>query len=308
MDINQKIHFLENVSLSSLSTFNIGGKAKQFIRVSNPDELSEVVQWAKENNLEYEVFAGGSNVVFPDEGLACLVIQVLGGNVQRQENKCMVDAGVLLMDVINEAIKYGLSGLESLSGIPGTIGGAVVGNAGAYGHSISEVVEKAQVFNGEKIYWMTNSECEFDYRESIFKKNKLIILKVVCLFQKGNNEDLQKISREIIKMREKKYKPGLKCPGSFFKNVLVKYVSEKSLTLIDQSKIIDGKIPTGYLLSEVGARGMRVGGIQIADFHGNLFINTGGGTARDVKELSSILKAKVKAKFGIELEEEIRYF
>lgn len=297
-----------NVSLSSLSTFNIGGNAKQFIRVRNPDELLEIVQWAKENNKEYKVFAGGSNVVFPDEGLACLVIQVLGGKMAINENKIISDAGVLLMDVINELIKYGLSGLESLSGIPGTIGGAVVGNAGAYGHSISEVVEKVEIWDGEKKFWMDNSECNFSYRESIFKKKPYLILRVVCKFENGEAEKLKTISQDIIKLREKKYKPGLKCPGSFFKNVLIKNIEEKSFSLFDNSKIIDGKIPAGYLLSDVGARGMKVGGIQIADFHGNLFINTGDGTAKDVKELSSILKTKVKEKFGIELEEEVRYF
>ena len=121
-------------------------------------------------------------------------------------------------------------------------------------------------------------------------------------------EELEKISYDIIKTRLKKYKLGLRCPGSFFKNVLVKEVSEKSLKLISQNKIIEGKIPAGYLLEEVGAKGMRVGGIQIADFHGNLFINTGLAKAVDVKKLAKILKNRVKKKFGIVLEEEIRYF
>ena len=106
----------------------------------------------------------------------------------------------------------------------------------------------------------------------------------------------------------KKYKPGLKCPGSFFKNVLVRDASQRTLKLIDKIKIIKSKIPTGYLLEEVGAKGMRRGGIKIADFHGNLFINEGAGTARDVKELAKELKKRVRDHFGIELEEEVMYF
>lgn len=297
-----------SISLSSLSTFGIGGFTKQFVSVRTPDEMLEVILWAKENNLAYKIFAGGSNVVFPDEGLDLLVIQILGGNIESQENKFVIDAGVLLMDIINASINNGLSGLENLSGIPGTVGGAIVGNAGAYGHSVSEVVEKIEIWDGEKKRWLTNSECQFSYRDSIFKKKSYIILRVVCKYKKGEVAKLQTISQDIIKLREKKYKPGLRCPGSFFKNLLVKEVSDKSLALIDHSKIIDGKIPAGYLLTEVGARGMKVGGIQIADFHGNLFVNTGSGTAKDVKELADILKNKVKEKFGIELEEEIRYF
>lgn len=120
--------------------------------------------------------------------------------------------------------------------------------------------------------------------------------------------ELEAKSREIIQMREKKYKPGIRCPGSFFKNVLVKDVSKKSLALVDASKIIDGKIPAGWLLEQVGAKRMREGGVYIADFHGNLLVNDGKGTEKDVRKLARKLKEMVKAKFGIELEEEIRYF
>lgn len=220
-----------------------------------------------------------------------------------------VDAGVLLSDLVAKSIETGkISGLQSLSGIPGTVGGAVVGNAGAYGHSISEVVEKVEIWNGKLRRWLTKNDCEFSYRESIFKKKPYLVLRVICKLQQGSADQLRIISEEIITLRQKKYKPGLKCPGSFFKNVLVQDIDKKSLDMIDQSIIIDGKIPAGYLLSEVGARGMKVGNIEIADFHGNLFINRGGGLARDVKKLAEILKSKVKDKFGIMLEEEIRYF
>ncbi len=100
----------------------------------------------------------------------------------------------------------------------------------------------------------------------------------------------------------------MRCPGSFFKNVLVSEISQRALKRIDPSKIIEGKIPAGYLLEQVGARGMSVGGIVIADFHGNLFINRRRGTAQDVRKLARILREKVRRKFGIELQEEIRYF
>ena len=119
---------------------------------------------------------------------------------------------------------------------------------------------------------------------------------------------MKKISREIIKTREKKYQPGLRCPGSFFKNVLMENISEKSLESIDKKKIIEGKIPAGYLLEEAGAKGMKLGGVRIANFHGNLLINSGRAKAKEVKKMVAILKRKVHKKFGIELEEEVRYF
>ncbi len=306
MKIDLKIK--KDIPLAPLSTFHIGGEARQFIDVHNSDQLVEVVRWAKKTNKPFKIFAGGSNAVFPDEVLDCLVIQILGGNIAVNMRELFADAGVELADLVAKSIELGLSGLESLSGIPGTVGGAVVGNAGAYGLSISEIVERVEIWDGEKRRWLDNKECEFSYRESIFKKKPYLVLRVVCKFQQGDNEKLKTISKEIIKQRQKKYRPGLKCPGSFFKNILEKEIDEDTLSYIDNTKIVYGKIPAGFLLEQVGAKGMRVGGIEIASFHGNLFINSGGGTAADVKKLAQILKGKVKEKFGIELEEEIRYF
>jgi len=302
------IKIKKNIPLAPFSTFKIGGKVKFFCEVRNDSELLEAIRAAKRLKTPYKIIAGGSNIVFPDTRLNCLLIKIKSNKLRFISNKIIVDAGVELGKVIRFAIKHGLKGLETLSGIPGTIGGAIAGNAGAYGHSISEVIEKVEILDDGKKRWIRNKECQFSYRKSIFKQNPFIILRIVLKFKKGNLNELKKISRDIIQLRLKKYKPGLRCPGSFFKNVLVKDVSERSFKQIDQGKIIDGKIPAGYLLEEVGAKGMRRGGIQIADFHGNLFINQGGARAGDVKKLSQILKAKVKRKFGILLEEEIRYF
>lgn len=297
-----------NIDLASLSTFAIGGKAKYYIRVSNEDNLISAINWAKTKNIPYKIFAGGSNVVFPDEGLDCLVIQLIGGDIEIRDNMILSDAGVLLMDVISKTILQGLSSLESLSGIPGTIGGAIVGNAGAYGHEIGEIVETVEVLDGSKKVILSKNECEFDYRESLFKKKPFILLRSKLKLNKGDKDKLEKYCQEIIHLREKKYKPGLKCPGSFFKNILEKDLSTRELNKINRNKIIYGKLPAGYLLEEVGAKGMRVGDIEIADFHGNLFINRGNGKASDVKQLAFILKKRVLGRFGITLEEEIRYF
>ena len=258
--------------------------------------------------MPYKIVAAGSNIVFPDTTLKTLLIRVVGGRLFFEGTSCIADAGVSLAEVIERAVRRGFQGLETLSGIPGTIGGAVVGNAGAYGHSVSEVVDRVEVWDGRKHRILSRSECRFAYRESVFKTKRLVLLRVCRRFRRGNARQLRRITREIIAVRSKKYRPGLRCPGSFFKNVLVKDISQASLARIDQRKIIDEKIPAGYLLEEVGAKGMRVGGIVIARFHGNLFINRGGGSARDVRLLARDLKNKVKKKFGIHLEEEIRYF
>ncbi|MBI4992375.1 MAG: UDP-N-acetylmuramate dehydrogenase [Candidatus Harrisonbacteria bacterium] len=297
-----------NISIVGLSTFKIGNKAKYFCEVRNDSELLEVINWGKKLKVPYQIIAGGSNVVFPDTNLSCLLIRIKSNKIKAESNKIIADAGVELAKVINLAVKNGLSGLETLSGIPGTLGGAIVGNAGAYGHSISEVVNGVEILDDSKTCWLKNKKCEFGYRESILKQKPYVVLRAVLKFKKGNAQELKKISQDIIQTRLKKYKPGLRCPGSFFKNVLVKDISKKPLALIDKNKIIEGKIPAGYLLEQVGAKGMRCGGIEIADFHGNLFVNNGNATAADVKKMAKILKDRVKKRFGINLEEEVRYF
>ncbi len=302
------IHIRKNISLASVSTFRIGGKTELFCSVKTPEHFIRAIEWAKENKIPFRVFAGGSNVVFPDEGLKGLLIRFHGGSLRVLKNTIIADAGVPLAKVIAISLQYGLRGLETLSGIPGTVGGATVGNAGAYGHSISEAVRKVEVWDGKKRRWIPNKVCKFGYRESALKHEPLFVLRVELRLKKGDRKELQKKSREIISIRGKKYKPGIKCPGSFFKNVVASEVSRSVMRKIDAGKIIGGKIPTGYLLEEVGAKGMKLGGIRIPEFHGNLFENTGKATARDVKKLADILRKRVKAKFGITLEEEVRYF
>lgn len=308
MPADSPIRFRRNAPLAPLSTFRIGGRAELLCEVASPDELIAAVRWAKTNHVHYRILGSGSNVVFPDTKLKGLLIRVAEGELVFSGTRFTVDTGVLLADVIDAAIRRGLRGLETLSGIPGTIGGAVVGNAGAYGHSISEVVERVEIWDGRERRLLTREQCKFQYRESIFKEKPFILLRAFLRFRRGTAGKLRRTSREIIELREKKYRPGLRCPGSFFKNVLVKSISKQALARVDRGKIIDGKIPSGYLLEEVGAKGMRVGGIVVAGFHGNLFINDDGATARDVHALAQILRNRVRRRFGIRLEEEIRYF
>lgn len=302
----------QNVLLAPLTTFGVGGRARFYKRVNNPAELIAAVQSAKKNRQPYALIAGGSNVVFADKDFPGLVIQYIRsrGGIERQGNTIRCEAGVVLGRLIVSAIKQGLGGLEAMSGIPGTVGGAIVGNAGAYGQSISDHLIEVKIFDGKKERQLSKAQCRFAYRESIFKTSRArtwLALEAHFKLIPSDQKALVRKSREIIAIRQKKYQPGLRCPGSFFKNVLARDISERALRLIDPAKIIDGKIPTGYLLEVAGAKGLKYGGIKVADFHGNLLINTGRAKYAEVRRLAALLKKRVKAKFDIELEEEVRY-
>jgi len=301
------LNIQKNVFLAPLTTFGIGGKARFFVLVKTPEEIIAALDWAKKQKIPYKIFAGGSNVVISDKDFNCLVIKIFGGKIAIKNTQITAGAGALLSSLVKKSTTKGLAGLEALMGIPGTVGGAIVGNAGAYDHSISEVIDKIEIWDGKKRRWLSKKKCQFDYRESLFKKKKWLILKAVFSFSKDDPQRLKKIVQEILKKRKTKYRPGLKTPGCFFKNPLVKNVGPRTLGLIDKKKIIEGKIPAGYLLEKIGAKGMKMGNIEVAQFHANFLINKGQGTARDVKKLARILKRKVEQKFGIELEEEVRY-
>jgi UDP-N-acetylmuramate dehydrogenase len=298
----------KNISLAPLTSFKIGGRAKYFIRVDSPKKLLAALDWAQKRKLDFKIFGNGTNLIFPDKNLNCLVIQSQGGEIKQAGQKLIADSGAQLAKLITRAIHSGLAGLEKLAGIPGTLGGAIVGNAGAFGRSISDSVLKVQIWDNQKTRWLTKKECRFDYRESIFKHQKWLILKAVLKLKRSQSEKLEKIHQQILLARTGKWDPQARTVGCFFKNVLVKEIDPKALKLIDRSKIIDNKISAGWLLDQVGAKQVRVGQAQVADFHANFIINTGKAKAKEIKKLASQLKQKVKNKFGISLQEEVRYF
>lgn len=304
----QNFTLFKNIPLSYLSTFSIGGPAEKLIKSFGQRELLDVLEYLRRKKYPFRVFAGGSNIVFPDKGITDYLVQITGGKYFFNGDKLQADAGVKLMDLINYSLEMGYSGLEKLSGIPGSIGGAVVGNAGAYGESIASTVFEVKIWQKGKVRSVDNSFCRFTYRDSIFKHKDLVILEVILQLRNAESDELYKTSQEILAQRLTKYHPSLRCPGSFFKNLPVESVPADFLKKFDKSKIKGKKIPAGYLLESIGALGLRVGGIQIADYHGNLFINTGNGSALDVQKLARILKDKVYQKYGLLLEEEIRYF
>ena len=290
----------------------IGGPAKFFATVKTEKDLLEALRFAKKNKLPWTIVGTGSNLIVDDKGYKGVIIQNQISSFQRNSLNIKVGAGYSLLSFIYKANKLGLEGLERMAGIPGTIGGAIYGCAGAYGQEIKDHLVSVRFFNGKQFKTVSAAQCGFGYRTSIFKKHKnWIITDAEFKLAKGSASQLNKISRDIIKLREVKYKPGLKCPGSFFKNLKLSDMPEKTVASLTKKIETDavkfGKLPSGYLLERVGAKGIRLGGVAVATHHANLIYNTGRGSASEVKKLSTRLKALVKKKFGIIIDEEVQY-
>lgn len=302
------LKFEENYPLRNITTLQIGGPAKQFVTVATYEDLTKVIAYANQERLPYLMIGGGSNLLVSDEEVNKLVIKNEIEGMTKVVRWLKVKSGTNLQHLVDYSIANNLSGLQKLTDIPGSLGGAVFGNAGAYGQTISDYIREVICLNPQtgEIITLQKDECEFDYRDSIFKRNGFIILEVVFKLDVGNSQDLRKEADEISEKRLTKYPKGIKCPGSFFKNLVVEKLPEEILARIPKSKIVYGKIPAGSLLEMVGAKGDRLGDIEIASYHANLFINKETGKAVHFYTLAKKWAQKVKERFGITLEPEVQ--
>jgi len=252
-----------NVVLAKYTTFRIGGKAKYFFVAKNKDEIIKAVKWAKNKNLPFFILGGGSNLLVSDKGYRGLVIKY----------------GIPLSS-------YVLKNLDWAVGIPGTIQGAVYGNAGAFGKSMEDNVKSVEVFDikTNKIKIFKNKDCRFSYRNSVFKKNKnLIIISAKIKFQKSNPDKI----KQYLNYKKDTQPLNFPSAGSIFKN-------PKGFT-------------AGELVEKCGLKGKRIGDVKVSEKHANFIVNLGNGKAKDVIKLIKLIKTKVKNKFKINLEEEIQF-
>ena len=294
--------------LSRHARFGIGGPADVYVEARDEDSFIEALHIAKSSGAAYTVIGEGSNLIVSDEGFPGIVLRFTGSAIESEGTLVRAQAGVTLQMLVNCCIASGLRGLETMTGIPGCIGAAVYGNAGAYGHSIDERVRAVRFFDGDAIRVLTNPECEFRYRESIFKRRKdWVIFSTELAMDAAASAELRRTADEIFQIRLAKYPLDMKCAGSIFKNLLLAELSDSVKSQVPQRVIREGKIPSAYFLEQVGAKGMQNGGICVADYHANLIYNRGDGTARQLREIITTLKSRVREHFGLELEEEVQY-
>lgn len=297
------------VILANFSTFKIGGPADYFVEVKNEKEIIEAIKWAKENKIPFFILGKGSNVLFSDQGFRGLVIKIANSKFKIQNSKIVASAGCQLQKLVKKSIEKGLGGLEFAIGIPGTLGGAIWGNAGAFGWEMKDVVEKVKIIDVGKekfeIKELKNKDCNFGYRDSIFKKNKnWIIWEATLKLKKEKREKLREKIKEILKIRKERQPLEYPSGGSVFKNVPLKKVP-KQIQEKFKEKIKNGYLPAGVLIEAVGLKGKEIGGAKVSEKHANFIVNFKEAKAKDVLKLIELIKQRVKKKFKIELVPEI---
>jgi UDP-N-acetylmuramate dehydrogenase len=282
----------ENVPLSALSSFGIGGPADLFFEARTEGDLKKVLALAVREKYPFYIIGGGTNILFDDEGYRGLIVRNRVEGVVREGGRLSVHSGTILASVLRETLEAGLTGLEFLAGIPGTVGGALNGNAGAFGSNIGDHVAWATLLSpagGQTT--VGREDLAFGYRTSILKHNRAIVLNAVLLCSPGDRQASEAKVREILNRRQSKHPPWKTASaGSYFKN---------------PSSASGVKTAAGYLLEQAGAKGLSVGDAAVYDQHCNFIINRGNARSADVLRLAGELKERVFKMFGIRLEEEV---
>jgi UDP-N-acetylmuramate dehydrogenase len=305
------LNILKDVQLSEYTTFKIGGPAKFFVEVENEEEIIEALNYAKDNNLKYFILGGGSNTIFSDKGFEGLIIKIHNSKFIIQNSSIECGAGLPLSELVNLAKDNSLSGLEWAAGIPGTVGGAIRGNCGAFGHNFADVIKSVKVLNTNDLVYKIYDirDYKFDYRDSIFKQNsRLVVISAELALRKGKKDQIEAKMRSVIAKRaQKQPKNWYGSAGSFFKNPIV--TDKKLIEIFEKEKgikVMDSRLPAGWLIEEADLKGKKIGGVMVSEEQANFILNTGQGTMEETAILISIIKQSVRDKFGIELEEEVK--
>lgn len=279
-------NIFQNEDMSKHTSFKVGGKADFFIIVNDVKELVHVLELVKKLRIKFYILGNGTNIIVKDEGFRGIIIKLNFKQLEVRDGKIIVGAGIPVALLSEFAYRNLIEGYEFLSGIPGTIGGAVKMNAGAYGSEIKDVVVETTILDEkERIKKLDNDAHKFTYRNSIFFDKKWIILHSSFKIIKGNKEEIKAKREELMESRKEKQPLNMPNAGSIFKRS-------------------DSCIPA-KLIDEAGLKGYKIGGAQISEKHAGFIVNTGNATATDVIKLIKFTKETIKEKFKQDLELEV---
>ncbi len=311
MDFNRD-DIKKNVDLSQYNTYRVGGKARFFYEAKSDNALCDAVMFANKEGVAFTVLGGGTNILVPGEGFDGLVIKMTTTESVIKGELIYADAGVSMGALVQKAKQAGLSGLEWAAGLPGTLGGAIYGNAGSCGKEMKDTIESVNVFSiktfERKKY--TNTKCNFFYRHSIFKESHDIILSAVLQLQKG---DIDLISAEMKKNMQFRiaHQPlSDRSEGCVFKNIeIVKSEAAKKLVQEHPDFMSYAKntyLSAGLLIDKAGMKNVQVHGAKVSNRHANFIVIDENTKTHNVEELIALIKKQTLEMFGIELEEEIQ--
>lgn len=276
--------------MSRHTTFRVGGEAKCLVKIDNKAQIMKLVPYLQLTGQEYFILGNGSNLLVGDRGYPGIIVKLDSsmGDVTVEGERLRVPAGTFLPKAAAVAREHGLTGLEFASGIPGTVGGGIVMNAGAYGGEMKQVVESVEVMNREgEILILDNDTMEFGYRTSVIKERPFIVLEAVLRLQNGDKEEISRRMEEFAAKRREKQPLEFPSAGSTFKR------------------------PEGYfagkLIMDANLRGYRIGGAQVSEKHCGFVVNCANATALDVRDVIEEVQRRVKEKFGVILEREVIY-
>lgn len=296
--------------MSKYSNFRIGGPAKWFVEIRSVEELIHALTIAKEADVSVFVFGGASNILVNDNGFDGLVIKMAMRKIHINGTKVRAEAGVLMTTLSRQTAENGLSGLEWAITLPGTLGGAVRGNAGCFGGETWDHISEVEVYSRGGIQIRKKEDVEVKYRDSAFKRSDDVILAATFNLEKGDVQELKSKMDEILEKRKSSQPTEAGSAGCMFKNYEMNddevEVLKQKLDLPD-TMIASKRISAGWIIEQLGLKGMKIGGAQISEKHGNFLINTGNATADHVTQLVAFVKTRARDEYGILLKEEVQY-
>ncbi|MDP2650900.1 MAG: UDP-N-acetylmuramate dehydrogenase [bacterium] len=311
LNFSKEVKLQEQVNLKNFSNYRIGGPARYFKGAGTVEELIEAIKWAEEKKVPIYILGGGTNILWSDKGFDGLVVRPDFDFVKVNGSYITAGASVPMPALVQAAVGRGLKGIEWAGGLPGTFGGAIYGNAGAFGSEIKDIVREVVSLDTETLDLKerSNTECQFRYRTSIFKtQGKEIILQARIELTPGDKRVLYESMAAKMSYRKRKHPLEYPNIGSIFKNVPV---GELKKELVEPHRQVIKTdpfpvIPAAYLIDKAGLRGVSHGGAMVSPRHPNFIVNVLDAKASDVSALIELVKEKIKEKFNIQLEEEVR--
>ncbi len=304
---------LVNEPMNKHTNIRIGGVAKLYLVAVDIDELIDAMEMATKENIPFYIFGGGSNMLVSDDGYQGLMIQIGFREIKVREKTIIADSGAITSAIARQSVAEDLEGLEWAGSLPGTIGGAIYGNSGCWGGEMKDVVvtvDAIRLSDMKRVVY-TNAECKFDYRDSIFKHEPHVILRATLGLKTTADSLAVKARMEEYFTKRKETQPFIESSaGCMFKNFIYKDESEldrlkNSVKEIPLEMLAKKSISAGWLVSQIGMKGERIGDAEISDKHGNFIVNLGNARAQDVLMLTSKAKMKIRDQYNIMLEDEI---